>query len=128
MTLSSDNLYALCSRLSKEINYVPWCDIERIRSLQRFVKYLQEKGCFEIGSNFDYSSIDEDDFLNFTCDPSNRLSDGKDPRPTFLPSSSRELLHFLESMCLEQDDPSLVTNGEPTLNSVFTSALKVLLN
>ena len=90
------------------------CSILTIKSLQHFVKHLQENALFEIGSNFEYSSIDEDDYHNFTCNPSNWLSDGRDPRPTFSPSSSIKLLQFVESMCLQQDDSSLEINEEPT--------------
>ena len=117
MTMSSDNLHALCSNLSKEINYMPWCYITRIKSLQRFVKRLQEKGHFEIGSNFNYSSIDEDDFLNFTHDPSHRLSDGEHPRPVFASFSSKKLLDCLEFMSLERSGSSFPINRKPTSSS-----------
>ena len=98
LTLSSDNVCTLCSRLSMETNCVSWHNIADIECLQCVLKLHLEKGYCEIGANFDYSSIDEDYFRNFTHNPFNYLRDGKDHRPIFTSSPSRKLLDYLESI------------------------------
>ena len=65
ITLSHDNIRILDSSLSRKKNNGSSCSITSNKKLQLFFKYLQEKGIYEIGTSFDYSSIDEDDFHDF---------------------------------------------------------------
>ena len=88
--------------------------IKSIKSIQFFLKHLQQRAHYEIGANFDYSSIDEDDFLNFTHDPSNWLINGLYPRPFSTSSTPRKLLDSLESIEIEFEHSSLPFNGEST--------------
>ena len=68
MTLSSKDLRTLHSHLDKKSNGIlPMRNITRIKHLQRFLKNLQQRGNCEMGIDFDYYSIDEDDYLSFTC-------------------------------------------------------------
>ena len=71
LTLSYGNLRTIYSNLNRKTNIISIVNITRIRGLHFFLKHLQEKGCYESGANFYYSSIDEDDYREFTCDPSN---------------------------------------------------------
>ena len=89
-----------------------------IKRLQHFLKHVQEKENYEIGANLDYSSIDEDDYLNFTHDPFNCLKDGEDPRPVFSSSTPGKLLDYLESIGIEFKHSSLSFNGGPLLPRV----------
>ena len=70
--LSSEDLRTIYAYLDKKTNFIlPMSNITGIKHLQRFFNHLQQIGHYEIGIGFDCSSIDENDFLNFTCDPSN---------------------------------------------------------
>ena len=65
ITLSHDNLQSLYDNLKKKINSISFCSILSINKVQFFLKNLQEKVKYEIGANFDYSSIDENNFIGF---------------------------------------------------------------
>ena len=95
-------------------------NVWHIRILQLFLKHLQEKGCCEIGSNFDYSSIDEDDLFHFTENSYDWISNEVDIRPVFTSSPSRKLLDYLESISLERSDSSLPFNRKLTSSSCDT--------
>ena len=81
-----------------------FCSILSINKLQFSLKNLQEKENYEIGKNVDYSSIDENDFADFTdyhfWDQSYKI----DPRPIFTPSPSKKFIDYLESISLERGD------------------------
>ena len=117
ITTSCENLRTLYSNLSRKTNNISFCSILKIKKLRFFLKHFQEKGNYEIGANFDYSSIDDNgcfDFMDHHFWDSNNETD---PRPvsTFFPS--RKLLDSLESKCLDYEGSSLPFNGEPASSS-----------
>jgi len=92
VTTSSENLRTFYSHLSRKTNNMSCRNIMNIKKIQFFLKYLQQRGCYEIGVIFDYFSIDDNYFFNFACDPSHDLSSGVDPRPFFTSSAPRKNL------------------------------------
>ena len=90
VTTSYENLHTLYSHLSRKKNNMSCRNIMNIKKIQFFLKYLQQRGCYEIGVILDYFSIDDNYFFNFACDPSYDLSRGVDPRPVFTSSTPRK--------------------------------------
>ena len=114
ITISSDNRRTLHSNLIKKKNSISFFSLMSIKSLQFELKNLQQRGLYEIGANFDYSSMDEDNFLNFTRDPSNWLSNGSDARPILTALPSRKFLDSLKLIGIAFEISSLPFNGEST--------------
>ena len=96
ITLCAENLRTFHSHLSRKTKSILWCSIMSIKRLQLFLKHLQQRGHYEIGTKFDYSSIDDNYFFNFLDHLSNDLRSGMDPRPVFISSTPVKLLDSLE--------------------------------
>ena len=90
--LSAEDLRKLYAQLDRKINNISRRNVTGIKKIQFFLKHLQQRGDYEIGPNFNYSSINENDFHNFKCHPFNDLSCGIDSRHIFLSSTPRKLL------------------------------------
>ena len=84
--LSREEFRSTKSQTGKQAANLPSCLANGIKSLQFCLKHLQEKGSHSIDGNFNYSSIDQSDFMNFSCDPAtiSQMSSGAqiDPRPS----------------------------------------------
>ena len=93
------------------------CSILIINKLHFSLNHLQGKKNYEIGANFDCSSIDENDFFDFTCHHFWDLSRKIDPRPVFTCSPTRKFLDSSESISFECGDSSLPFNGDPISSS-----------
>ena len=117
ITLSSDNLRTLYSHFNSKTNIISFCIIMGIKRLQLFLKHLQQRGHYEIGTNFDYSSIDENDLFKFSDYPSSNLSNKTDPRPVLTSYAPRKLLDSLESATIMFEDSYLLSNGDSTSSS-----------
>ena len=88
-----------------------------IKILHFLLKHFQQRGLYEIGVNFDYYPIDENDLFNFLDHYPNVLSSEMDPRPVFTFPTSRKLLDSLESIGIEFEHSCLPFNEEPTYSS-----------
>ena len=86
-----------------------------IKKLQFLLRHLQEKENYDIGVDFDCSSIDENYFFDFIDHHFWDLSRKIDARPVFTSFPSRKLLDSLESICLEYEHSSNPSMESPPL-------------
>ena len=112
ISLYQDNLQALYENLKRKKNSISLWSILSIKKLQFFLKHLQEKEIYDIRPKFDYSSIDENDLVDFIdyhfWDWSRKI----DTRHVLTSYPSRKLMCSLESIHLKWDD-SLPLNKKP---------------
>ena len=67
--LSQEELQSIKVQAHKKATKLTSYLANTIKSLKFYLKHLQEKGSHLIDGNFNYSYIDDSDFMNFRCDP-----------------------------------------------------------
>ena len=97
--LSSEELCKIYLRAEKICSNVSRRLSSNVRSLQFYLKNLQEKGFFSFERDFNFSSINRSELRNFWMDPHDlsKISKGEDTRPIPPPEFSAKVFDFESS-------------------------------
>ena len=120
--LSAEYIRNLHAQLDRYTNNMLRRNITCINKLPLCLKYLQQRGDYESGTNFNNSSIHENEFHNFKCYPLNNLSSAIDSRTIFTFSTPKKLIDSFESV---QEEATVIKfeTSSTSFNGDYSSSL-----